>query len=246
MVISDKGLDLIKSFEGYLRPLKDGGCIAYKCPAGVWTLGWGCTKGIKPGMTWTRQQATEALRRELAECEAAVTRLVTVPINQHQFDALVSFAYNCGVGALQKSTILRKLNRGDTDGAAAAFMMWNKAKVNGKMTVLRGLTRRRAAERALFLEPLPEAPEPELMPQAVAEPKDNTNVIVGGTVGATAVAGTIGPEAINQLAPLSSNLVQVKSNAGQIFAGVGLGMWVVPLIIGAAAIGWLIWKARDA
>lgn len=244
MNISQRGLDLIKEFEGYLRPLKDGGCIAYKCPAGVLTIGWGCTKGVKAGMTWTRDEATEGLRRELDECEDAVTRMVTVPINQHEFDALVSFAYNCGTGALRKSTILRKLNKGDRTGAAAAFMMWDKAKVNGKMTALRGLTRRRSAERALFLEAPPEAPEPELMPQAVEPPKDNTNTVVVGTT-AVAGAGVIGPEAIAQLAPLSSNLVQVKDNAATILSG-GPMLAGLILIAGLGVCAWLVWRELKA
>lgn len=240
MNISERGLDLIKEFEGYLRPLKDGGCIAYRCPAGVWTLGWGCTKGIKPGMTWTKQQAVEGLRRELAECEAAVTRMVTVPIHQHQFDALVSFAYNCGIGALQKSTILRKLNRGDVEGAAAAFEAWNKATVNGKRVVLRGLARRRAAEKALFLTP-PEEAEPEPMPQSVAEPP-------AVSPGAAAVGGTglIGGGALlADPAGVTSTAVAVKSNAGQLLSGVDLVTWGVPLLIAVALIAYLYWSRKD-
>jgi len=239
MIISERGLDLIKDFEGYLRPLKDGGCIAYRCPAGVWTIGWGCTKGVKAGMTWTKQQAVEGLRRELAECEAAVTRLVTVPIHQHQFDALVSFAYNCGVGALGKSTILRKLNRGDVEGAAAAFLMWNKARVNGKMTVLRGLTRRRSAERALFLTP-PEDAEPEPMAQKVEEPP-------AVSPGAAAVGGTglIGGGALlADPAGVTSTAVAVKANAGQLLSGVDLITWGVPVLIVAGVLAFLWWSRK--
>jgi lysozyme len=240
MNISERGLDLIKEFEGYLRPLKDGGCIAYRCPAGVWTLGWGCTKGIKPGMTWTKQQAVEGLRRELAECEAAVTRMVTAPIHQHQFDALVSFAYNCGIAALQKSTILRKLNRGDVEGAAAAFEMWNKATVNGKRVVLRGLARRRAAEKALFLTP-PEEAEPEPMPQSVAEPP-------AVSPGAAAVGGTgiIGGGALlADPAGVTSTAVAVKANAGQLLSGVDLVTWGVPLVICVAVLAFLYWSRKN-
>lgn len=238
MIISDKGLDLIKEFEGYLRPLKDGGCIAYKCPAGVWTLGWGCTKGIKPGMTWTREQATQALRHELAECEAAVTRMVTVPINQNQFDALVSFAYNCGIGALGKSTILRRLNKGDVEGAAAAFMAWDRATVNGKRVALRGLTRRRAAERAMFLT-ISEEAEPEPMPQAVDPPGMSTGEKTGIAVG----AGTLGGGALlADPVGLTSTLVAVKGNGQQLLSGIDLTSFGVPLIIiiAACAAAWFL------
>ena len=146
MNISKVGLDLIKSFEGC--QLK-----AYKCPAGVWTIGWGTTEpinGIKPheGMVITQQQADDLLIKNLKAYENAVNKYVTYSINQNQFDALVSFAYNCGNGALKTSTLLKKLNAGDVRGAANEFLRWNKA--NGK--VLNGLTRRREAEKKLFLK----------------------------------------------------------------------------------------------
>ena len=146
MKLSKVGIDLIKSFEGcYLK--------AYKCPAGVWTIGWGTTEpidGVKPheGMVITQKQADELLIKNLNGYENAVNEYVTYSINQNQFDALVSFAYNCGNGALKTSTLLKKLNAGDVHGAANEFLRWNKA--NGK--VLSGLTRRREAERKLFLK----------------------------------------------------------------------------------------------
>lgn len=144
--ISKVGIDLIKSFEGcYLK--------AYKCPAGVWTIGWGTTEpinGVKPheGMVITQQQADDLLIKNLKAYENAVNKYVTYSINQNQFDALVSFAYNCGNGALKTSTLLKKLNAGDVRGSADEFLRWNKS--NGK--VLNGLTRRREAERKLFLQ----------------------------------------------------------------------------------------------
>lgn len=139
MHISQKGLDLIKSFEG-LR------LSAYKCPADVWTIGYGATAGVKPGQTITKERAEELLREDVKRFEGYVDRLVKVPLTQGQFDALVSFAYNLGPGALEKSTLLDQLNRGDYDSAAAQFDRWTKA--GGKE--LPGLVKRRAAERALF------------------------------------------------------------------------------------------------
>ena len=139
MQISKAGLDLIKQFEGlYLK--------AYRCPAGVPTIGYGHTAGVAMGQTITQQQADDYLRRDVRQFERAVARLVTVPLTQGQFDALVSFAFNLGEGALAQSTLLRLLNAGDYAGAAAQFERWNKA--GGR--VLPGLVRRRAAERALF------------------------------------------------------------------------------------------------
>ena len=166
MNLSAQGLSLIKSFEGYHTRLPDGGCTAYYCPAGVVTIGYGCTEGIRMGMVWTHDQAEAALRVEIAKFAAAVTRLVTVPMNQNQYDALVSFAYNCGEGALAHSTILRKFNAGDADGAAQAFGMW----VKGGGRVLPGLVTRRAREAALFRTSAEAADEPS-MPQAVEEVK---------------------------------------------------------------------------
>jgi lysozyme len=165
MRLSGNGLTLIQEFEGYHRKLPDGGCIAYRCPAGVWTLGWGCTEGIKPGMIWTRQQADVALMKELEKFEAAVERLVTVEINQNERDALISFAYNCGEGALARSSILKQLNAGNREAAAKGFALWNR----GGGRVLPGLVRRRAAEAALFRKPVEKSPEPD-MPQVVDPP----------------------------------------------------------------------------
>jgi len=177
MRISDEGLRLIKSFEGYHTRQPDGSCVAYLCPAGVATIGWGCTEGVTLGMRWTEAEATEGLRREIAKHEAAVNRLVTVDINQNERDALISFSYNCGIGALSTSTILRRLNRGDRAGAAAAFALWNK----GGGRVLKGLVARRSREAALFLKPVA-APDAPFMPQKVGkqvEPPSITAVGVG-------------------------------------------------------------------
>ncbi len=122
MKISRKGLDeLIKPHEGYLARQKDGSCRAYKCPAGVWTCGWGCTEGVDAHTHWTLEQATEALAVEMEQHEAHIRRLVKVPLNQGQFDALVSLCYNVGPGAIGKSDLLKHLNAGDFPRAASHF-----------------------------------------------------------------------------------------------------------------------------
>jgi lysozyme len=186
MNLSERGLDLIKGFEGYHTKLPNGDCIAYRCPANVLTIGYGCTKGVREGMIWTEAQAKAALAKEIATHESAVMRLVSVDLNQNQFDALVSFAYNVGNGALEKSTLLKKLNAGDYPGAQAEFMKWNKAA--GK--VLRGLSIRRAKEAALFAERV-EEDEPTPLPQALEAPKEpisNTTKAVAAAAGGGAVA----------------------------------------------------------
>lgn len=138
--INAAGLELIKSFEG-LR------LNSYQDAVGVWTIGYGHTRTAGPGQRISLAQATSLLRNDVATFEKAVSQAVRVPITENQFAALVSFAYNVGSGALNSSTLLRRLNAGDTLGAADEFLRWNRA--GGR--VLAGLTRRRVEERALFL-----------------------------------------------------------------------------------------------
>ena len=153
MIPSQKCVDLVKAFEGFYPK-------AYRCPAGVWTIGYGTTiypdgRGVKPRDTCTREQAETWLVFDLRDAVVDVLDLVKVPLNQNQFDALVSFVYNVGSDidedatpeGLGDSTLLRKLNTGDYGGAADEFLKW----VNGGGKKLPGLVRRRKAERELFL-----------------------------------------------------------------------------------------------
>ena len=140
MKISNNGLDLVKHFEGC--ELK-----AYLCPAGVWTIGYGHTKGVQEGDEWSESHAEHMLEVEMEEYEQYINDLVEVELNQNQFDAMVSWVYNLGVGNLQASTLLKVLNAGDYAGVPEQIMRWNKA--GGK--VLEGLTRRRQAEADLFV-----------------------------------------------------------------------------------------------
>lgn len=138
--IGAKGLALIKSFEG-LR------LTSYKCPADVWTVGYGSTgPHVKPNTTITEAQADKLLQDDLDRFEASVARHAP-NATQNQFDAMVSLAFNIGTGAFEKSTLLRKFKAGDVAGAAAGFAAWKNA--GGRE--LPGLVRRRAAERALFV-----------------------------------------------------------------------------------------------
>lgn len=196
MQISPEGIRLIKSFEGYHTRLPNGDCAAYLCPANVPTIGYGCTENVKIGMVWTEAQAEAELRRELAKHEAAVTRLATVDLNQNEFDALVSFSYNCGAGALGKSTLLKRLNKGDRLGAAQQFGKWTR----GGGRVLRGLVSRREREAALFLKPV-EAPEVPYMPQQVGKVIE---VTPGQATAAGAGAGATAGLALPALPPVPS------------------------------------------
>ncbi len=148
-ILTKDGADLVKHFESCLQPTK-GGFKAYRCPANVLTIGWGHTNhhGIKfdSSTIWSQADCDAAFTDDMKGFENAVKRLVKVPLNARQFDALVSFTYNCGEGALAKSTLLKKVNASDFEGAAKEFHKWNKA--NGKE--LAGLTRRRASESLMF------------------------------------------------------------------------------------------------
>ena len=139
MKTGTKGIELIKHFEGCELE-------AYKCAAGVWTIGYGHIKGVTPESVITQEQAEQMLVEELNEYEGYINDMVTTPLSQNQFDALVSWVYNLGGGNLKASTLLKVLNSGDFNGVPAQLMRWNKA--GGK--VLEGLTRRRQAEADLF------------------------------------------------------------------------------------------------
>lgn len=142
MSINQDGVNLIKSFEGlYLD--------AYIDPVGIPTIGYGHTQGVEEGMTITEAQAEDFLREDLADAEAAVSSdLVEVSLNSDRFSALVSFTFNVGSQAFADSTLLQLLNAGDFQGAADQFPVWNKGDGGQELA---GLTRRRNAERALFL-----------------------------------------------------------------------------------------------
>ena len=147
MRISQRGVELIKMFEGLELE-------AYRDIAGVWTIGYGHTGAdVKRGMRVTMREAENLLRRDLKPREDAVARLAAVQLNQNEFDALVSFVYNVGVSAFRRSTARKRLNRDDRLGAADALTWWNRATISGNLREVFGLTRRRAAERALFLTP---------------------------------------------------------------------------------------------
>jgi len=139
MEISQEGIALIKKFEGCELE-------AYKCAAGVWTIGYGSTKGVKEGDSISQEDADKLLLHEIKEYDGYVNDLVEVNLEQNQFDSLCSFCYNLGPQSLKSSTLLKVLNAKDYEGVPAQIKRWNKA--GGK--VLQGLVRRREAEALLF------------------------------------------------------------------------------------------------
>jgi lysozyme len=148
--LSRAGADLIKSFEACREPAGPGRFKPYICPAGRLTIGWGHTNALgrtfKDGDVWTGAECDAAFLADMAVVAAYVRRLVKVDLTQGQFDALVSFTYNCGVGDFSGSTLLKRVNAGDMAGAQAEFAKWDHS--NG--VVLPGLLRRREAEASLF------------------------------------------------------------------------------------------------
>lgn len=227
MKINEKGVALIIEFEGFRSE-------AYLCPAGVWTIGYGSTKGVKQGDRITMYDAKERLKRELAEYEQGVLSALTVQPNENEFSACVALAYNIGVAGFRNSSVVKAHNRGDKEAAARAFGLWNKATVGGVKKTLPGLTRRRMAEANLYLTPVEQfGAEPEPLPQAIEPERPMTastinraSVVAGGTATVAAVTQTI--DAVNGL----------KNEVSE------LGDWLVPalLVVVVALCGYVIWE----
>ena len=223
MKTSQRGIELIIRFEGFKSE-------AYLDPVGIPTIGFGFVKGVKMGDRITLFDAKERLKKELIEYEHGVLSACTHPLNQNQFDAFVCFAFNVGVAGFKKSSVLKAHNRGDFQAASRAFSLWNKA--GGK--VWPGLTRRRAAEASLYLEPdVTYGTEPEPMPQRIEEERpmhestiNRASVVAGGTATVAAVSETI--NAVNE----------VKFGVSQ------LGDWLVPalLVCVVALAGYIVWE----
>lgn len=143
--INEAGLALIKHFEG-LR------LDAYQDVAGIWTIGYGHIRGVTKGMQITEAQATGALEDDLAGAEATINATTNpAGTTSNQFSAMVSLCFNIGSANFRASTVLHEHVAGNFPAAANAFLLWNKATINGVLTPVEGLTARRTAERALYL-----------------------------------------------------------------------------------------------
>ena len=197
---------LLKKFEGCKL-------TAYRCPAGICTIGYGHTASagappVKDGMTITQQQADDILSRDLQQYEAAVTMMVHQPLTQHQFDVLVDFAYNAGIGNLKSSTLLKKVNAAQFNDVPAELLKWTKG--GGK--VLTGLVRRRQAEgqwwaagepvafAAVSEEPSPDEHEQRANPDPVlvrtmADSKQGNAALVTAGLGSLGVAKEVAAQA---------------------------------------------------
>lgn len=222
---------------------------AYRCPAGVATVGFGHTgPDVVLGKTvWTKEQADHALLEDVAEFVAAVRAKCTQTPTANQLGALVSLAFNIGAAGLAGSTVLKKHNAGDWQAASRAFGLWNKARVAGKLVELPGLTARRAAESALYLKPEADAPILE-MPQAVESESPMTASPINR--GGIAAAGT-GVIAILTEAGQSLGGLREPLGAARDFMASTLGVppsWILPMMlvgVGAAVMYWRL-KQRSS
>jgi len=200
MQINQDTLDLIKEFEGFRAK-------AYKCPAGVWTIGYGTTAAANvgidpvPGMVITEDEAEAYLEATLEKFGFQIQPYITAPINNNEYGAFISLAYNIGPGAFKKSSALRKFNEGDKAGAAKALLLWNKA--GGK--VLKGLVRRREAEKKLFLKPM-EIVDTEEVAEAPRTSVAQSKTMQASTMDIAAKAGA-GVAALSALDGVSQYIV---------------------------------------
>lgn len=213
MKVSNNGIALIKLFEGLELE-------SYQDIAGVWTIGYGHTETAGPNQRISEREAEDLLRRDLGPRERAVEQLVSVALNQNEFDALVSLVFNIGATAFRNSTARRRLNRNDRIGAADAIGWWNKATISGVLREVRGLTRRRAAEKALFLSPVNPpivrtsenvVENSRVTPTEESPRRENlgeSRTIQGATVagGAGAAASTIGGDSAKELDQIETNI----------------------------------------
>lgn len=222
-----------------------GGCAlaAYRCPAGVWTIGWGETDGVRPGDVCTPEQADRWLVEDLTERAAAVREMCSREPSPHELAALVSLAYNIGLAGLRRSTAMRAHNAGQHEAAARAFGLWNKARVAGQLVVLPGLTARRAREAAMYLTP--DADAQVRMPQAVESESSLTRspiaqagaVLVGAPVVELATQATAGVEAVRPAVTAIRSLVVDT-----------LGIppdWAVPALVLVVGLVILRWRLRQ-
>jgi lysozyme len=223
------------------------GCVltAYRCPAGLPTIGWGQTKGVQLGMTWSKAQADDDLCSDLtARCKQILAACTVYPTD-YELGAMVSLQYNIGHGLFTKSSVLRAHNSGDRQAASRAFGLFNKARVNGVLQELRGLTARRAAESALYLRPADDAP-PLRMPQAVSP---QTNMAQSPIVqsGVVAVAGG-GLSALSELGTHFGTVGTFAKQAKTVVVetiGIPQGAFVpVLLVIVGGVVIWNRYKQR--
>jgi lysozyme len=249
------GLAMIKVFEGMrLR--------AYRCPAGVWTIGYGHTSAagppqVTPGLVLADEAAAAAVfRDDIDRFEDRVETIIgDMQVDECQFDALVSFAFNCGLGSLQSSSLLRLSKAGQFDRVPAEFLKWDKATVNGVKQSLPGLSRRRHAEAALWIDDratgdaiaglpmlhdMPQQIDPPVPPKTMAQSTiGNTSIAVGTAATAPAAVEII--KQVNENAASATDAVSATSSLMHTVLAAGPWLVVALLVIGGCV---YIWRER--
>jgi lysozyme len=218
---------------------------AYRCPAGLPTIGWGQTEDVQLGMVWTKQQADEDLCRGLAARAKQVLAACAEYPTGNELGAMVSLQYNIGHGNFMKSTVLKAHNRGDRQAASRAFGLWNQATVNGVRQELRGLTSRRAAEAALYLQPDDGAP-PLRMPQALVSQSSLAQSPVSQAGAATVGLGALSifgqlNEHVGAAAPV---ITKLKGVVVDVFGLPAIAILPTAVVILGAIIMWQRYKQR--
>lgn len=241
---SSAGRKLIQKWEGlYLK--------AYLDPVGVWTIGYGSINNpqlkisVKPGDKITAEQADEYMMRELRDMERQVNKLLKVPLKQYQYDAILSFTYNCGVGNLKKSTLLKLINQGNMSSASGQFLRWVKARDRrtNQFVTLKGLVNRRNDEKAMFEGRAVSGIKPEKIappvPKADLAPVTKPPVEAAKDVAKTTEGKTLGG---SLMAALGSSAVYIGELLQNPWIAFGAGVVVTGLVVGL----YLAWnKSRE-
>jgi lysozyme len=220
--------------------------VAYLCPAGVWTIGWGETDGVRPGDKCTKEEADRWLCEDLTERTRAVLDLCKVETSPNELGAMVSLSYNIGLGGFSKSTVLKAHNAGDKQSASRAFGLWNKARNprTKQLEELPGLTARRAREAALYLKPEP-GQRVEAMPQAIEaeSPPMASPINKSGVAAASVGVVSLIAEAGESLGGLTSPLAKVRN----LFTDVlGIpGDWILPIMLVGLGVAVMYWRYKQ-
>lgn len=233
--VSQRGRDQIKQFEGCRLD-------AYRDQAGVATIGYGHTQAVALGLKITQEEAEQYFEKDVADFAMRVRACLTREPSQEQFDALCSLAFNIGVGAFKGSTVWRQFNAADDIAAANAFGLWNKMRVDGKLVESPGLTRRRATEKALYLEGVAQE-SPHALAEVVPEekPLQASGTLTGAKVGTAAGVLTGITALVDQVQQTAMNLPWLGDIARFMVANQPklVGVFALSAL---GAIGYMAWR----
>lgn len=254
--MTPQGILQNKEAEGYHKALPDGRCKSYQCQAGRWTIGWGCTEGVTPGMIWTVEQAEEALAAEIAKFEEVVNRLVKVPLDAGQFDCLTMFAFNVGAAGFERSTLLKLLNRKQYSAVPGQLMRWCKYHnpKTGRIEVSKGLRNRRMREIRVWngehLEHTQVADEG--LPQAVvpttgdkAQALKSSTTVGGAAVGLFSVVAGYFNQTVSMITDAGMRMAELGSMK-TFCSDIGLSVKSITFAMAVASIIYVVQRRLEA